>query len=388
VRVVFSTISRFHTFNLARRMERFGVLERVFTGLPRWKVQDEGLPPEKVSTFPYFQTVFEGMGRFGMHHYPLKTELNWWCHQTLDRHVARNLPTCDVLHALSYCGLESGREAQRRGAVWVCDVVNSHLGYQDDVLAEEFERVGLPYTRQDQRFLEYATASYEGADMITVPSTFARESFLERGVPDRKLALIPFGVDLERFRPLPTARDDTFRVLYVGQIAVRKGIHDLMEAFRLAAIPSSELVLVGTPLPEFHELARRMPEVHVQLPGPQPAARLPEYYSAADVLVLPSIEDGFGYVIAEAMACGCAILATTHTGGPDLVTDGREGFIVPPRSPQALAEKLVWLFEHSEERETMRQAALDRVQSFGGWDSYSERMFSHFEAFVDHVGRR
>ena len=146
----------------------------------------------------------------------------------------------------------------------------------------------------------------------------------------------------------------------------------------MVSFPKSKLIFVGTPLPETQILLRRAPGLSPELKGAQPKSRLPFYYSLADVMVLPSITEGFGYVIGEAMACGCPVIATENTGGPDFFTDGVEGFIVPIRSPQAIAEKLVWLYEHPEERVEMRHAALRRVQDLGGWDRYGGTMLETF----------
>ncbi len=336
----------------------------------------------KVSTFPYLQIIFEGLGRMGIERYPLKTELNWQCHKTLDAYVTSNLPQCDVFHALSYCGLRSGQKAQRQGARWVCDAVNSHLVFQDEILAEEYERVGLRYKRQDSRFLDYAVASYEQCDLITIPSGFAKRTFFRRGIPEDKLAVVPFGVDLGRFQPTETPHDGVFRVLYVGQLSVRKGLHDLLKAFSLASLPKSKLILVGSPQPETEALLRSVPSVTPELVGVQPKNRLKDYYSQADVMVLSSIEEGLAYVIGEAMACGCPVIATEHTGGSDFFTDGVEGFIVPIRSPEAIAEKLVWLYQHQETRAEMRRAALKRVKNIAGWDRYGERMLEIFRWLI------
>ena len=378
MRVALSTISKFHTFELARQMERLGVLERLFTGRPRWKLRGEELPATKVSTFPYLQTIFETLGRLGIQRYPLKTELNWQCHQTFDAYVARDLPDCDIFHALSYCGLKSGQTAQQRGAKWVCDAVNTHLVFQDDIMAEEYARLGLRYRRQDSRFLDYAVASYRQADLITVPSTFVKATFLEKGVPEERVAVVPFGVGMERFQPVAAANDSVFRVLFVGSMSVRKGLQYLLEAFRLASIPRSVLTLVGPPQTETRAVLRRVPEVTPEIVGVQPKSKLPYFYSRSDVMVLPSIEEGLAYVIGEAMACGCPVIATENSGARDFFTDGVEGSIVPIRSPEAIAERLVWLYEHPEERNEMRLASLKRVSAIRGWEGYGEKILETF----------
>jgi glycosyltransferase involved in cell wall biosynthesis len=106
--------------------------------------------------------------------------------------------------------------------------------------------------------------------------------------------------------------------------------------------------------------------------GSIPRSELYEYYNQGSVLVLPSLEEGLALVQAQAMACGLPVIATTNTGAEDLFTDGIEGFIVPIRSQEAIREKVTHLYKNSELRHEMGQAALRRVQSIGGWDSYGD----------------
>jgi glycosyltransferase involved in cell wall biosynthesis len=94
--------------------------------------------------------------------------------------------------------------------------------------------------------------------------------------------------------------------------------------------------------------------------------------SESHVLVLPSIEDGFGLVLSQALACGCPIVASTNTGGDDLITDGVEGFIVPARDVAALAARLQQLADDPALRRRMSEAALARVKHLGGWRQYGD----------------
>jgi glycosyltransferase involved in cell wall biosynthesis len=376
MRVVLSTISEFHVYHVARQLERLKLLSHLFTGQPRWKLRRKQLPLDKVTTFPYFQTLFEALSRMNVTVHPFSTDLNWQCHRTFDQHVARQLPECDIFDALSYNGLKSGITAQQRNARWICRAANSHLIFQDEILREEYRLLGLPFRGQDGRFLAYAEESYHRADMIIVPSGFARQTFISKGIPAQKVALVPFGANmLGADKPVePRMADGLFRVLYVGQMSVRKGIHYLLRAFKLANLPASRLTLVGALLPESEPLLREASSDTVEVLGPQPKHSLPEYYMQADVLVLASIEEGLAGVIREALAYGCPVIASANTGGRDLFTDGVEGFEVPIRSPEAIAEKLVWLYEHPQERIAMRQAALQRVRSIRGWDTYGEQL--------------
>jgi alpha-maltose-1-phosphate synthase len=95
--------------------------------------------------------------------------------------------------------------------------------------------------------------------------------------------------------------------------------------------------------------------------------------STSHVMVLPSIEDGWGLVMGQAMACGCPVISSDHTGGPDLYSHGVEGFIVPIRSADAIAQSLQQLADDPHLRQSMSEAALRRVKSLGGWEDYGRQ---------------
>ena len=99
-------------------------------------------------------------------------------------------------------------------------------------------------------------------------------------------------------------------------------------------------------------------------------------------MVLPSIEDGFGMVLAEAMACGCPCISSQHTGGPDLYEHGQAGFIVPIRNSEAITRALDQMAQDPTLRERMSQAALSRVQELGGSHTYGENWARLLVEFV------
>lgn len=372
MKVVVGCIGRFHHFDLARQLEERGLLERIFTGYPRWKLlRDEGLPAKRISTFPWLQTFYMARSRFGLTSQVLERELAWWCNETFDRNLARSLPACDVLVTLSGCGLTAGREQQGRGGRWVCDRGSSHIAFQNEILTEEFERWGNRFRGVDPRVIAKEEAEYDSADLITVPSFFAWRSFRARGVPEHKLARIPYGVDLTRFRPLAEPVADKFQVLFVGQVSFRKGIPYLLEAFKRMKFARKKLVVVGAVQAEAESFLRNSGEA-VEVLGPRPQEEVKLWMSRSHVLVLPSIEEGLATVQAQAMACGCPVIGTTNSGAEDLFTDGREGFIVPIRDSDAIRDRLEQLAADPQLRTSLSEAGLVRVRSLGGWRDYGE----------------
>ena len=369
-------IGKFHLFALARELLKKGMLERIFSGYPSWKLQDEDIPAERLETFPWLQTQYMALSKWGLlGDGRLQRELAWHAHETLDRHVARRLPDSDVLFALSGSGLTCGREAQRRGAKYICDRGSSHIRYQDAILREEFRRWGETFAGIDPRVIAKEEAEYEAADIVTVPSTFAYRSFLKMGVPESKLRKVPYGADLRRFEKVADPDPEAFDVLFVGQVAFRKGVPDLIEAFRLLKHPKKHLRIVGGMCPEMTRYLKnhRVPD-HVEFLGHIPQPELKQIMSWSHAMILPSIEEGLALVQAQALACGCPVIGTRHTGAEDLFTDGKEGFIVPIRDPRAIADRLQLLADDPQRRAAMSEAALQRVKALGGWTEYGNQM--------------
>jgi glycosyltransferase involved in cell wall biosynthesis len=360
------SFGRFHTFDLARQMYRLGRLGTMYTAYPKWKV--DNFPPERVRAFPWWMMATSAASRFDVT--GLNRWLNWRTIDSFDRWVESRLQPCDVYHCMSACGLATHRVAQQRyGALTVCDRGSSHIVYQDRILEEEYERWALPYKHIDERVIAQEQQEYAECDIITVPSTFVYKSFISEGISEKKLRKISYGVDLELFRPVKR-NNEVFRVIYVGEVSVRKGLRYLLEAVE-PLLEEIETWVIGTVTPQMKPLLSRY-EDRVRFFGPIPRSELYEYYNQGSVFVLPSVEEGLALVQAQAMACGLPVIATTNSGAEDLFTHGIEGFIVPIRSPEAIRENVLHLYKNAELRREMGEAALRRVQSLGGWDSYGD----------------
>jgi starch synthase len=116
--------------------------------------------------------------------------------------------------------------------------------------------------------------------------------------------------------------------------------------------------------------------------GHLPQAQLKDLMSRSHALVLPSIEEGLALVQAQAMACGCPVIGTDHTGSEDLYTDGQEGFIVPIRRADLIAERLTQLADQPDLRARMSQAALLRVKQTGGWHAYGDSAMAIYQELL------
>src|SRR6185437_4891034 len=212
---------------------------------PRFKQRNTRVDERFIRSFPWFHTLELALMR--VPHMPRRVlkEVAWKAGRSLDAHAARTLPDCNVVSALSGSGLRVGAEVQRRGGIYVCDRGSTHIRWVERTLRDEYAKLGLPWPGIDPRAVAREEAEYRQADAITLPSQFTMRSFVEMGVPREKLRLVPYGVNLTSYRRSTRAADN-FRVLFVGQLSVRKGIHYLLEVFQRADLPDSDLVLVGS----------------------------------------------------------------------------------------------------------------------------------------------
>jgi starch synthase len=372
MKVALGCQGRFHFFELARQMEHLGYLQQLYTGYPRFKITD--LPRRKISTLPYLMTSYMLLGRLGVSANASSMRyLSYAALTSFDTWVARSLTECDVFHWLSGAGTKSHQVARERfGALAVCDRASSHIAYQQELMEAEFDRFGMKYSAADPRVVDRELAEYESADVIVVPSGFAKRSFVGKNFSNEKVRIVPFGVNLDLFKQL-AKRDEIFRVLFVGQVGLRKGIPDLLEALGNLRLPKFELCLAGTILPEARSFLKQYEDKFRYL-GVIPRDQLPSIYSNASVFVLASVEEGLAYVQAEAMACGLPVIATVNSGAEDLFRDGVEGFILPIHDPDAIREKVLSLYRDPSLLVEMSRAALARVKAIGGWNDYGERV--------------
>ena len=372
MRVALSAIGKFHTFDLARELNARGALTAIFTGYPYFKLKNENLSKELIHTFPWVHGSYMA---FPWKHCLPHSVIQQWEHLnaiSFGAWVARSLPECDIYVGLSGSTLPAGKKAKQNSAHYVCDRGSSHILFQNELLRDEHELWGLNYVGVDPRNIAREEAEYSEADCITVPSGFVLDSFVNQGVPSEKMRLLPYGVNLSRFQPVDQPTSGRFDILFVGGMSLRKGVQYLVQAYQKINSSAKSLTFVGAPSHELIALltARGLWPSDAIVLGHVPQTELKNLMSRSHVLVLPSIEEGLAMVQAQAMACGCPVVASRNTGGEDLFSDGCEGYIVPIRDVDALAERLQYMADHPEDRAIMAHRALQRVHSIGGWRDY------------------
>jgi glycosyltransferase involved in cell wall biosynthesis len=217
------------------------------------------------------------------------------------------------------------------------------------------------------------------ADLVVVPSQFVQDS-LPAWAADKPVVVAPFGTPTigaagrapETYSP----PNRPLRVLFVGSMGQRKGLGDLFAAIRLLNRADIELVVLGSLQAPLDFYRQQLPNFTYE-PG-RPNEQVLSLMRTCDVFCLPSIVEGRALVMQEAMSQGLPLIVTHNTGGSDLVIEGETGFLIPIRSPAAIAEKISWFLEHRAQIPVMGRQAQIHAQSYT-WASYSNRIIGEIE---------
>lgn len=283
----------------------------------------------------------------------------------------------DGVYSYEDGALETFRAASGIGAKCLYDLPIGYWRAARRILQEEAERrpewaVTLGGLQDSATKLSRKDEELGLADLILVASTFTKQTLEECPFPLGSVSVVPYGAD----DSLPAAPRDAFgigagalKVLFVGGLSQRKGIADLFAAADMLGA-HVELTVVGRKAVEVCvplEAALKKHRWIESLPRENILAEM----RAHDVLVFPSLFEGFGLVVTEALSQGIPVITTPHTCGPDVLTDGEDGFIVPIRDPQAIAEKLELLHRDRERLAAMSGAASKKAKSLT-WGRYRQ----------------
>jgi glycosyltransferase involved in cell wall biosynthesis len=309
-----------------------------------------------------------------------------------DRIVARRLPKIagefDVLHAWPLGALKTLEVAKQLGIPTVLERPNAHTRFAYEVVRDECARLGveLPPDHEhayNDEVLRREEAEYELADALLCPSEFVVSTFLDRGFPREKLVRHTYGYDEKTYYPAePREPGAGLTMLFVGVAAVRKGLHYALEAWlRSPACRDGRFLIAGDMLPDYGErLATELAHPSVHVLGHR--TDVPELMRQSDVLVLPSIEEGYGLVCAEAIGSGCVPLVSTAC--TEICRHGENALVHEIGDVAALEEHITSVHEDRELLASLRLGCL-RMAHEVTWTAAGVTLL---EAYREAISRR
>lgn len=283
---------------------------------------------------------------------------------------------------------------------WLSGLVGQHLRHVWGVphvtsfhTLAEIKRRSRPGESEVPQRADKEREIARAADLIVAWSLHERDAIVNYyGALPQRVAIIPPGVDNTRFRPLDQAEcrarlglGGERVLLYVGRLERLKGVDILLRAMAQLEQPAEVDLLIiggGANSPELARLQRMAKDLRidrqVRFLGTVPHTRLPDYYNAADVCVLPSYYESFGLAALEAAACGRPVVASKVGGLPSVVLDGRTGYLIAWRCPGPFVDRLELLLNNDHLRRDMGAAARAHAASLT-WDVAAGRLLNAFQ---------
>jgi glycosyltransferase involved in cell wall biosynthesis len=351
------------------------------------------LPAEKIDIHPLRESVRLLAGALrakGL----VRHETGWasidqvW--QSLDREAGRRLRRGDyganvrAVYAYEDCAEQSFLAARDLGLKRVYDLPIAYWETTQRLLREEAQRYPeweptLGATRDSAEKLSRKTRELELAELVVCPSQFVLESLPEKTRAEKKCLLAPFGTPIVDLDPRERGAGSPLRVLFAGALTQRKGLADLFAAMKMLGSSEIELVVMGSLLQPLSWYRERFPNFTYE--PPRSHREVLRLMQSCDVFVLPSIVEGRALVQQEAMACGLPVIATRNAGADDLIEEGATGFLVPIRSPEAIAEKINWCATNRTLMSGMGIAARERAGELT-WRAYGETITGALRALT------
>jgi starch synthase len=300
-----------------------------------------------------------------------------------DLMMAKKLPHIKSSHFWGFQGscYTSLLAAKKAEKTTICELATAHVVQAKKILLEEAK---LQPEWADSIDNLYFPPAYEKrleeepqrADLVIAASAFTKWTLIESGISDQKIKVLPLGFEAEKIPfilPETSFSKRPLRLLFAGTATQRKGISYLIEAMKsVGQTPDIELHIVGgiqgsgTAFWKNKDCFTYHPAVSQY--------EMFRLYQDFDALVLPTVFEGFGLVIVEAMAAGLPVITTSHSMGPDVIVSGKNGWLIPIRDPKAIENAILSLRNLNDGQYLqMRQNARDSALAFT-WSRYAENL--------------
>lgn len=385
MKVTTSCSGRFWIFDQARELEKLGILDSLICDYPKFKAREWDIPNDKIvsllSCGVYARLCHKILPKLD---FKKRSKLSESVHTRFSSRLARFISSdTDVFIGLSSFSLEAIRVANSYGVFTMVDHGSSHQEFERRIQAEESELLGIKQSNilTPDWVIEKEQHEFLESNAVMVLSEFAKRTMVSNGIKEEKIFVNNCGVNLNSFFP-KKKKDNVFRIIQCGAIHQGKGVQYLIKAFYELNLPNSELWFIGGGLANTNlkPIIKKYQRDNIKFLGSFPQNKLVDLYAQGTVFVLPSISDGFGMVVPQAMACGLPVIVSENVGASDLVDNSENGFVIPIRDVESLKEKITYFFENSGEVENMGRYARNKIEKDEyTWSGYGKRLKKYLD---------
>ncbi len=368
---------RFHAFDLARELNNNNHLNQLISTYPKFFIKKNyNINKEKVESI-YLKEIVQRS--FINKIYNFDNKLIDYFDIRASKLI--KFDDLDILIGWSSFSLKSFLVAKKYKCIKILERGSTHIEFQDKIVNEEYKIHKIKPKPISKHIIEKEKKEYEIADFITVPTEFAKKTFLEKGFSENKIIKIPYGVSLSEFNSKNKKKKNTkFRIIYTGSVSVRKGVIYLLSAFTQLNLKDSELLIIGNIDDEIQHLIKKFrSNKDIIFKNSVKQSELSEYYLTSNLFVTCSIEEGLSMVQLQAMSCGLPLICTANSGGEEIIKNDVDGYVIPIRDLDALKKKILFLYNNQSICNKMGKLAQLKVQRDFSWESYGKNVIATYK---------
>jgi glycosyltransferase involved in cell wall biosynthesis len=365
MKVAISVVRAFHAAKMANLLRKHTDQTGIWTSAQRKAFRSL---QENVETHfvPAPVEIFTGLTHFKFPPIVYQRGIQVW-----DRMVAASIPSStDLVIGFATQTLGTELSTRKRGRFFALDRACPYVDFQQDLIRRESEATGAKFTPEPAWFRDRQIAEYENADAIVVPSNYSGRTFPAH--LQSKLVLAPLLGRAQGSKDARIERNTPFTVGVLGGNPLRKGYRFLLEAWNRLKLPNARLqIRTSSDFSAYPKLAELMRESHnVEILEYIP--NISEFYQRCDLFVLPSLDDGFGMALFEALANGVPCIATHNCGASELLVNGQDCIVIDAGSTDQLASSMAYLYENEERRQEFARAGLAAVERISSSSLYED----------------
>ena len=253
-----------------------------------------------------------------------------------------------------------------------------HPEYEKKIIIHECERISIDH----QDFIapvwqiQRMNSEFKKAKKIIVPSYSAKKTIINSGVEEKKINVLNYAVDNILFKSKKVKKFDKFTIVFCGSLSPRKGVHNLIESFKLANISGSQLVLIGASSrsKDYNKYLKKISTDDVKFYGSIPQSKLSNILSKCHLFVLPSLADGFGLVVLQAISSGLPVIVSSNVGAADIIQQSGGGDIFQFNDVNELTEKIINFYKIK--NKTNCKLEIKNVINNNTWDNYGNKLYN------------
>lgn len=330
----------FHAPILANNLIKLGYDVKIYSSTPKFKFKDKALLEKIIFVPKIFQILRKLINR------PIWSGFKYFDSVVFDWVVSKIMRDCDILYGFAGNSYFSGTLVKKKGGKFILDRACPHIEYQNNLLLLEAKELQVKYYKLGRRNLLRSKLEYQVSDRIVVPSRYSYNSFIGRDIDYNKIEIIPLDAKVSVPKTTSSKKNTSFTVGVVGGDLLRKGYLYLFRAWDELGINNGRLLIKGnkselTKSKEIQNIVNRNNNIEFV----NYIEDINDFYMKCDVFCLPSIDDGFGMVVFEAMANALPIIVTKNVGASTFVRHDENGYIVGIKNSNEIMEKISLLYK-------------------------------------------